>query len=247
MDKKYFRWGIAALTGLLLVSPFSGVEAAVDKDTIYQASSVSALEKGGYEGVVTISQLKAVGDIGVGTFAGLNGEMIMLDGEVYQALGNGKIVKPADSAKVAIATVTFMVPDYFRDVRDVDNMKQLKDALGKIIAQTGGPKNYYMVRIDGKFDKVLLRSEEAQQKPYRPLSKVEEKDLRVFKYQMRKGTVIGFYNPEGASREINRLGWHFHFIDDKRTIGGHLVDVDIDRAEIKLDSTTKFDTKALKD
>lgn len=38
-----------------------------------------------------------MGDTGIGTFEGLNGEMIMLDGTVYQALGDGRVIVAPDN------------------------------------------------------------------------------------------------------------------------------------------------------
>ncbi|WP_231464489.1 acetolactate decarboxylase [Selenomonas sp. AE3005] len=37
-------------------------------------------------GTVTVRDVRSLGDTGIGTFEGVNGEMIVLDGTVYQAL-----------------------------------------------------------------------------------------------------------------------------------------------------------------
>ena len=44
---------------------------------LYQVSLLQALSLGRYEGSVEISELKKNGNIGIGTFDGLDGEMIM--------------------------------------------------------------------------------------------------------------------------------------------------------------------------
>jgi acetolactate decarboxylase len=51
---------------------------------VYLSAPVSALMKGLYEKDTTIANIKKHGDFGLGTFNDLNGEMVMLDGIVYQ-------------------------------------------------------------------------------------------------------------------------------------------------------------------
>jgi hypothetical protein len=48
---------------------------AADRDTLYQTSTITALLAGEYDGDLTCGQLKARGDIGLGTFNALDGEM----------------------------------------------------------------------------------------------------------------------------------------------------------------------------
>ena len=52
---------------------------------MYQISTSTALVEGAYSGSVSSSSLLEHGDFGGGTFEGLDGEMVILDGEIYQA------------------------------------------------------------------------------------------------------------------------------------------------------------------
>lgn len=56
------------------------------EETIYQVALLQSLVQGYYDGIITVGELKEHGDTGIGTFEGVNGEMIVLDGVVYQAL-----------------------------------------------------------------------------------------------------------------------------------------------------------------
>ena len=67
-----------------------------------------------------------MGDIGIGTFKGLNGEMIVLDGTVYQALGDGRVVVADDKDKVPFSNVTFFDKDITVDLQDVTDKEDLK-------------------------------------------------------------------------------------------------------------------------
>ena len=67
-----------------------------DQDTLYQISTIQNLSAGGYDGYLTLGQLKNQGDFGIGTFNRLDGEMIVLNNTVYQVKSNGTIVNPSD-------------------------------------------------------------------------------------------------------------------------------------------------------
>jgi acetolactate decarboxylase len=81
------------------------------KDVLFQVSTIDALLEGIYDGDITCKELKNHGDFGIGTFNGLDGEMIELDGNLYQVRANGVAYPADDSTKVPFAAVTFFEPD----------------------------------------------------------------------------------------------------------------------------------------
>ena len=52
---------------------------------VYQISTISSLLAGGYDGDATVGELLRHGNFGLGTFNGVDGEMMVLDGKVYRA------------------------------------------------------------------------------------------------------------------------------------------------------------------
>ena len=54
----------------------------VNRETLYQVSLLQGLTLGDYNGNLSVGSLKKMGDTGLGTFEGLNGELIMVDGKV---------------------------------------------------------------------------------------------------------------------------------------------------------------------
>lgn len=52
--------------------------------TLYQVSTATALVQGIYRGAVRIATLRKHGDLGLGTFEGLDGEMVIVDGHFFQ-------------------------------------------------------------------------------------------------------------------------------------------------------------------
>ena len=114
---------------VLLVCSLFGCDSKddVDREVIAQVSLLQGLLDGDYYGSVTIGDLKTFGDIGIGTFDKLNGELIMLDGVVYRAKaeGNGLVEVPKDEETIPFSNVTFFDVDYSESVDKVgDSAKE---------------------------------------------------------------------------------------------------------------------------
>src|SRR3954447_25933679 len=59
--------------------------------TLFQVSTSGALVAGLYSGAVSAAVIVQHGDFGLGTFENLDGEMVILNGHVYQVRGNGTV------------------------------------------------------------------------------------------------------------------------------------------------------------
>lgn len=214
-------------------------EAVTDRETIYQVALLQSLTQGYYDGIIKVSELKQHGDIGIGTFEGVNGEMIVLDGTVYQALGDGTVQVAADDETVPFSNVTFFDKDGSEELSDISNVDALKEKLNAMVEKNG--KNlFYFVKMSGTFEKMNVRSELKQEKPYKTLDKALETDQREFNYDNIKGTVVALYCPDYMNG-LNTPGWHFHFISDDKTKGGHLLDLKFSKATAEYDATPEFD------
>lgn len=214
-------------------------ETSEDRDTLYQVSLLQGLLQGDYNGSISIGELKACGDTGIGTFDRLNGELIMVDGVVYRAAGDGTVEVPSDDETIPFSNVTFMDADEEVSINNVASFDDLMEILNGKVAELGGNR-FYMIRIDGVFNTVYARSEYAQDKPYEPLVVVLETDQTFFDMENVSGTVVGLYCPAYMS-ELNNAGWHLHFISDDRTSGGHVLDLAIEEAVITWDYTDNFE------
>ncbi len=83
---------------------------------LFQVSLLQALSQGDYEGHLSISDLKKHGDIGLGTFDGLDGELIMLDGIVYRASADGS-VSVVEEDTTPFACVSFMDDSQMSEIK----------------------------------------------------------------------------------------------------------------------------------
>ena len=208
------------------------------QDMIYQVSLLQGLTFGDYHGSVTIGEVKQHGDAGIGTFDKLNGELIMLDGQVYRAAGDGSVSLVSDEETTPFCVVTFLNGNVTKNLRDISGYEALHQELDQLVAARG-INRFYMIRIDGKFRAVNVRSVYAQQEPYRPLVKVLEHDQTFFDYENMEGTVIGLYCPPYMS-SLNATGWHMHFISGDKTKGGHVLGLQIADAMLTWDDIDAF-------
>ena len=100
-------------------------QTAGDRDTLYQVSLLQGLTMGDFSGSVTAADLKEHGDTGIGTFDGVNGELIMLDGTVYRAAGDGSVEEVPDQETIPFANVTYFDADDSASVSGIDGFQDV--------------------------------------------------------------------------------------------------------------------------
>ena len=212
--------------------------AGPDRETLYQVSLLQGLTLGDYHGSVSVATLKTKGDTGIGTFDRLHGELIMVDGVVYRAAEDGRVSVVPDQETVPFADVTFFEADERRALQSVKDFAALRALLDKRVQELG-PNRFYMIRLDGLFSEMHVRSERAQSEPYRPLAAVMDKDQTLFDHKDIRGTVVGLYCPVYMDH-LNVPGWHLHFVSKDRTQGGHVLELSVAEAELSWDYTGGF-------
>src|ERR1700739_3124164 len=81
------------------------------RDRLYQVSTSSALVEGACEGTLEVGTLRKYGDLGLGTFEHLDGEMVVVDGHVFQVRCDGSVHEVADDVLTPFAPVAQFHPD----------------------------------------------------------------------------------------------------------------------------------------
>ena len=81
------------------------------RHTLYQVSTATALVEGIYEGAVQVSTLRKHSDLGLGTFEGLDGEMVIVDGHFFQVRSDGSVREVRDNVLSPFAAVTAFSAD----------------------------------------------------------------------------------------------------------------------------------------
>jgi len=206
-----------------------------DRDVIFQTTTIAALINGCYDGNLTMKELIKHGDFGLGTFQALNGEMVVYSDTVYQIRYDGKVCHVNGSLKTPFAVVTNYEPDINFLIQESKNLEKLQDHMDHILYPAD---KIYAIKIHGTFDYVKTRSVPEQKKPYHRLADVI-KNQSIFEFRKVEGTVIGFRFPQYLNG-INVPGYHFHFLDDTRTCGGHLLDCIIEKGSVQIDVADKL-------
>ncbi|KKO11380.1 hypothetical protein LCGC14_0018610 [marine sediment metagenome] len=219
---------IAPIAAALMIAGCSPGPA--DPETLYQTSTITALMAGAYDGRTRCGQLTARGDFGLGTFNALDGEMVVLDGVVYQVRVDDRVSRAGDAMRTPFAVVTFFDADAISTVVGPIALAQLRSQVDSLLAKPNLP---YAVRIDGLFKRVTVRSVPRQNRPYPELAEVV-KDQAIFELHDVRGTVIGFALPQ-ALGALNVAGHHWHFLTADRNAGGHVLDLVADKVTICID------------
>lgn len=185
---------------------------------IYFCAPVNALIEGLYQEKIPFAEIKKHGDFGLGTFDHLDGEMIMLDGTVYQITADGCVAEVADDALTPFSSVTFFQP-LSHDQREREC--SYPEFLDWLLSLLPSPNIFYAIRVEGSFAQVKVRSVPRQEN-YRPLVEVAQ-DQTVFHYSGIAGTLVGFYTPAFMG-SVSVPGMHLHFLSEDLRVGGHLLE-----------------------
>lgn len=199
------------------------------KNSIYLCAPVNALVEGIYEQKIGFDKIRRHGDFGLGTFDGLDGELVLLDGIIYQVDGEGKVhIIEEQKASTPFACVTFFRP--FSQER-IEGPMSHEDFLRWLGQQMPSPNIFYAFRITGRFDKIRVRSV-SKQESLRPLVEITEEQSE-FSYTDVEGTIAGFHTPVFMS-SLNVLGLHLHFISGDKQTGGHLLECEPRQALVEV-------------
>jgi acetolactate decarboxylase len=228
---------VLVLVGMLLLTSGGGCanNPVIDRETLFQVSTINALMMGSYDGVMSLGTLGKYGDFGIGTFASLDGEMIETDGVFYQVRADGKAYPMSGSVKTPFACVTFFDNDREERLPQGLDYPQLQQYLdGKLPTVN----IFYAIKIEGTFSYMKTRSVPPQVKPYPPLAEVT-KNQPTFELHNVEGTIIGFRCPPYVAG-VNVPGYHLHFLTRNRDAGGHVLELTVGEATAFVDDTPAF-------
>ena len=189
----------------------------VVQHTLYQVSTASALVEGIYQGAVRVSTLREHGDLGLGTFENLDGEMVIVDGHFFQVRSDGSVREVADSTLSPFAAITAFSPDPAVTLTDCPDLAHLTAWFDKL---RHSDNVFFALRVDGKFEYIHAR---AMRRTKEGVPLVQAAAVQPeFEFHDISGTLVGFWTPEYA-KTLNVPGYHLHFISTDRTRGGHLL------------------------
>lgn len=209
---------------------------------LFQASTLASLLGGNYDYTISIEYFMKNGDMGLGSYNGLNGEAVFLDGKAYNGTASDQVkVMDIPQTGVTFGQITrfandippFTIPSF-------DNLADLKE---KLSAQglSHGSNYFYMMRAEGTFSSITFRSGYKQRKPFRPMSLVA-KELKYFTMKNVEGTLVIVFTPDYADG-LSAKGYHIHFLSKDKLHAGHVTQASGTNLEVKSETLDKIEIK----
>ena len=200
---------------LWAMSVASCATSAAPRDTLYQVSLVGALLAKDAGGEVTLDELLRHGNFGLGTFDRLDGEMIVLNGRIYQAKEDGTIERPPLTETIPWAAITRFRTD---SQLSIDHRMTIEELEANIDAGLDNLNLFYALRLQTRIPTITIRS---------------------MTHENIKGTLVGLRFPPYVG-SMSGTGYHWHFISADREVGGHVVAAELDRGAVDIDHIRRW-------
>jgi acetolactate decarboxylase len=208
-----------------------------DRHRMYQISTSGALVEGVYSGTVLSRSLLEHGDFGLGTFENLDGEMVIVDGAIYQVRCDGTVLHRQDEFPIPFAVITRLEDQAVFETGKIGCLKDLELACDP---HRESENLFYAFRVDGAFDNVHARAVSGVVAGTRLMDAAKKQG--EFSYTGIEGTLVCFWSPSYSS-SFNVPGYHFHFISKDRTRGGHVLDCSAGPLRIGVQMLTEYDVR----
>ncbi|WP_432798382.1 acetolactate decarboxylase [Poriferisphaera sp. WC338] len=228
--------GAVVVAGLIGCETTKKVK-SVNPGTSNQIGTAQALMIGAYQQQGTVAELPQYGNFGIGVTENLNGELIMLDGEIYQACVADELSTPAPNVGTPFMTMCHFTPDRTWPIANQISYADLEKLMD---AQVVNPEHISAIKITGTFDTVRYRCLSLTQN-YVPYNEAVKKE-HVYENDNVKGTLVGFYFPPFFG-DLNFKRYTFHFIQDDKRHGGHLMDCKLRNGQIEMMQLRDFFVK----
>ena len=204
-----------------------------ESDVLFQLAAFNTFSTGQYAGVMTYEELERHGDFGIGTFDGLDGEMVAVDGVFYQIPSSG-IPREADPSQTApYATITYFHPTQTYQVSNV-NYEGLRTFLDEKLSDDA----IYAIKVHGVYSTIEARSPLKQIEPYPNITDAL-KTQALFNLTDASATAVGIYFPPNMDG-VDYAGYHLHIITDDHVAGGHILNCHIQQATIEIDKIQQY-------
>jgi acetolactate decarboxylase len=204
----------------------------VPHHTLFQVSTSGALVQGIYERAVSSKVLLQHGDFGIGTFENLDGEMVVLEGAIYQVRSDGAVTHVVDDVGTPFAVVVPFFADHDEAIAKSKNFRELTEYCDRY---RDSNNLFYAFRVDGHFQHLRTRAMPATTAPLAKAASIQPE----FDFTDVEGTLVGIWAPQFSSA-INVAGYHFHFLSADRTKGGHLLDCSASNLRIRVARLNDF-------
>lgn len=195
------------------------------KSKIFQHNSYTTLYGGFYEGTITAREVLTHGAYGIGTLDGADGEVIILNGHVYQGDSKNQVrLVSADETMPYAATV-----EHHASVHLEHQTLSQETLLSVLTEKILSPNVPHTVLISGQFSKIEISSKPP--KNTAPYLEILAHQPHFTKTQI-KGVIVGIWSPKHLE-SLYGNGFHLHFLSTDKTFGAHLVDFSAENVTVE--------------
>ena len=183
----------------------------------------------------TTAQILRHGDHGLGVLEGGHGSFIVVRGRCYTLRTDLSAEETDRAVRARSAAITRFLPDRRLTVRRPQTMLQLVPALEQAFADSATLGAF---RIDAWFSYVRVQADRLGTDL---IGIGAEDESQSHEFSDIMGTIVGFRNVdvEGDGGISRRL----HFVDERRQLGGRVVDFEVFRAHVELARVTPVQTR----
>lgn len=168
---------------------------------------------------------------GIGPLERLEGEVTVVDGDIYTAkVGtDGGIITSISSRAEAPFGVYAHAREFLsgRVERSVKDLQDLEKMVAGLAEESGlNMDEPFLFRVQGEFEivKIHVLAKPADEEEHN--HDLHEKAKRYFTFENTSGDLIGFYSKKHEGVFTHRGQFtHIHFIDEAKEIMGHLDDI----------------------
>ncbi|WP_019180850.1 acetolactate decarboxylase [Microbacterium yannicii] len=193
-----------------------------------QFAVLDALLAGAYESGLVASRVGELGDFGIGCCDALGGEVVILDGEVWECTVGEPPTVMTDAETLPFAVVSVAPAGPAIHVAGLG-----MDAFVTAIEDHLVSRNlFHTVRVDGRFAAIRVRVTPREARPFRPLAEVVKGQVETERQDVA-GTLVGVWSP-AIYQGITVAGLHLHFLAHDRSFGGHVLQLTLGVAELRL-------------
>jgi acetolactate decarboxylase len=200
---------------------------------LWQSMPSAAFKKGLYSPYLTVGESREYGDFGVGEYEFLDGEVTALDGDYYRQVAEGKLLRLDDDEQLCFSSVTHFAPTETLELAPGLTETTIQPEFLKAFET---PNGIFAIRIDGVFDLVNTTAIPRQSEPFATFDKVPHNSFRFID---SPGTLVCFYSPTFLAN-TGIAGFHFHFLAEDRTGGGHVTGFTLREGLARWNRITQF-------
>ncbi len=195
--------------------------------SVFQLSTLNAVMLGEFEPAMTVAQLKLKDDLGIGTFTGLGGELILLDGSAWNGTHTGKAIPVPDETGTPFACAVRFAPERAAKLGAFASFAQLRAALDGLPEVREARNRITALHLRAAKVRAVFRSFAPALRPWKPMKETLFMQ-KVTEMPLELADVVGFRFPAHLE-DVNMPGWHLHVLSapdaEGRRWGGHLLDL----------------------